>query len=198
MNYNVCINKDVDGFQEVHRLLPELTAKCGFYEKPSGDSNLLDNNCGRVSYTSSFIIGGNEVVRKKWPFLVALILASNGKYFCGGNLISSKHVLTAAHCMHDKNQEKRLEAEEVAALLGRHNFNNRLEQGSEQRNVTKIIPHPNWKNDTDKYDSDLALLVLDRGVQFSEFIQPVCLTKDATIMDYFDGTVVSCVRSLMD
>lgn len=43
------------------------------------------------------IVGGTEAVPHSWPHQVALFI--DGMYFCGGSLISSEWVLTAAHCM---------------------------------------------------------------------------------------------------
>jgi len=42
------------------------------------------------------IVGGAESVISKWPFLVYVIAA--GRSACGGVIIDSTHVLTAAHC----------------------------------------------------------------------------------------------------
>lgn len=192
---NACIDKYPKSIKEVQSLLPEITAQCGFDEEPAVEK-ILPINCGRVFYPSDRIISGNETVQGKWPFLVALITASNRRYFCGGNLISSKHVLTAAHCILAKYQNKQKGASEIAVLLGQNDIEASLERGSEQRYMSEIVMHPNWDNSTDKYDYDLALLVLDREVQFSEYIQPVCLTSDPAIMDHFDGTVVCLARSL--
>ena len=35
--------------------------------------------------------------KNKYPWVVALM--SNGGQFCGGTLVASKYVVTAAHCM---------------------------------------------------------------------------------------------------
>lgn len=43
---------------------------------------------------SSRILGGSEVYRGDWPFIVALYRAKTSQYFCGGTLISSQHILT--------------------------------------------------------------------------------------------------------
>lgn len=47
-----------------------------------------------MSYASGLVIGGNRTDRGQWPFLVALRHIIENKFFCGGSLISSKHVIT--------------------------------------------------------------------------------------------------------
>jgi len=42
------------------------------------------------------ITGGSTAARGQFPWQVALII--NGASFCGGSLISSQWILTAAHC----------------------------------------------------------------------------------------------------
>jgi secreted trypsin-like serine protease len=42
------------------------------------------------------ITGGSPAARGQFPWQVALII--DNAYFCGGSLISSRWVLTAAHC----------------------------------------------------------------------------------------------------
>lgn len=50
--------------------------------------------------------------------------------------------------------------------------------------------HPQWSTIEKKYDADIALLVLDEDVEFTEFVQPVCLTGEPEIMACEDGYVV--------
>lgn len=125
--------------------------------------------------------------------MAALVLIETNQFFCGGSLISPKHVLTAAHCIHQK-YESALEAESILVLLGRHNLKVTAEKGSETRAVDKITIHPDWKIDDTKYDADLAILHLDRRVAFSQFIQPVCLTGDKEVLKNDDGYVVCTAR----
>lgn len=120
-----------------------------------------------------------------------MVLASTQKFFCGANLITAKHVLTAAHCIHDKNVQKKLDPDDIILLIGRYNVKQWVEAGSETWYVEKIIMHPDWKNYSLKYDADVAVLVLDRPVTFSAFIKPVCLTMDTSIQAAAGGTVVS-------
>lgn len=46
----------------------------------------------------SRIVGGEEAKQAEFPWLAAL--SRRGKFYCGGALVSRKHVLTAAHCMY--------------------------------------------------------------------------------------------------
>lgn len=50
--------------------------------------------CGTVNLFRELILGGKEVLKGEWPFIAALYYARQFKYFCGGTIISNKHVLT--------------------------------------------------------------------------------------------------------
>lgn len=40
------------------------------------------------------VIGGKPIAKGDWPWLVALVYSESGQHFCGGTLISAKHVLS--------------------------------------------------------------------------------------------------------
>jgi len=82
--------------------------------KPQDTLNKIDCRCG-VERSSRIVNGSPVNVVNKYPWMVALVstLESFGLpalagqednalqilQFCGGSLVSSKHVVTAAHCM---------------------------------------------------------------------------------------------------
>lgn len=68
----------------------------------------------------------------------------------------------------------------------------RIELESTQVGVQEIIIHPDWRSFTDRFDADIAILVLKRLVEFTNFIQPVCLPKDENIEGSIDGVLVRC------
>jgi Trypsin len=49
--------------------------------------------CGR-----KFDGSGKEVRSNEWPWLVALVNWPKNSFFCGGSLISSKHVISGEIC----------------------------------------------------------------------------------------------------
>lgn len=53
--------------------------------------------CGTANFTRELIWYGNKTERGEWPFLTALFKVKEeeeNEFFCGGTLVSSKHVLT--------------------------------------------------------------------------------------------------------
>ncbi|KAI5706880.1 hypothetical protein M8J75_012174 [Diaphorina citri] len=82
---------------------------------------------------------------------------------CGGTLISSKFVVTAGHCV---------DIIPVAEVkLGAHYLSSQLNNAVYP--VEKTFLHE--KYDKAEIKSDIALLKLGRKVQFTNFIQPICL-----------------------
>lgn len=102
-------------------------------------------NCGVPSKSVGLIVNGKDFNRGKWPWMAALMLRfENGnKFFCGGVLVSKKKVLTAAHCIHEK-QKTRVNARNILILLGAYDLSNLNQNGVFSVAPSEIIIHPDW------------------------------------------------------
>lgn len=154
-----------------------------------GITEVRGGMCGSVDVLDPRISGGSETQRGEWPFIAALYYVEELKFFCGGTLITKQHVLTAAHCVQNKDSLLKLIADDVLVLLGAYNLSVR-ERGVIQSDVSDIYVHPNWKVHGDQYDADLAIFVLSKIVPFTNYIRPVCLPSNDVIFDGARGSIV--------
>lgn len=108
---------------------------------------------------STRIIGGSEARVGQFPYMVALILGlpDFGQSFCGGSIISSQFVLTAAHCME--------EAIQINVLAGMHNVFRDTPHYNQAVFPKDFIMHPQY--DTDTLQNDIGLIFLIREIPFS-------------------------------
>lgn len=113
------------------------------------------------SKISPRIVGGTESSSTDWPWMVALVYSNDSSnfsgQFCGASLISSKWVVTAAHCLVDEIGFQSVYESDLKVLVGAHD----LSTGEGQRiGVKRIIIHPNY--DPGSYNNDIALLELEQ------------------------------------
>lgn len=54
--------------------------------------------CQGASLSQERIIGGHPAALGQFPYTASLRYVANGNHFCGGTIISSRWVLSAAHC----------------------------------------------------------------------------------------------------
>ena len=115
--------------------------------------------------------------------------------FCGGSIIATKYVITAAHCLYHEGFETMKTVDEIAVRIGEHD---RKQEGEEKLpadfvNVKAFHKHPKWGLDkeTSKLPIeaisvyDIAILELERELDLTKFT-PVCLPKKSDLYR-FDG-----------
>jgi secreted trypsin-like serine protease len=103
------------------------------------------------------VVDGKRARPGEWPFAVALVSKGDpdnyAAQFCGGSLIDSDHVLTAAHCVDHTNPGL------IQVLVGTHS----LVSGGRRVDVTRITMHPDYAL-TPFLQADVAVLRLGEGV----------------------------------
>ena len=82
--------------------------------------------------------------------------------------------ISAAHCVHDDDGRLSNQTNFVV-FLGLHRRSRKGEAEVQHRNVTSIVPHPDY--DHKWLYNDLALLKLGRKVEVTKFVLPICLPK---------------------
>merc|ERR1719369_689717 len=119
-----------------------------------------------------YIVGGQETKTHEYPWQVGLVTPGENYPWCGGALLSSSTVLTAAHCTNELGFKK------FEVIVGDHDKTK--DDGEERHTVCSKLEHPLWDGEKDEYgneklDYDFSLLTLCQPVVFRREVSPICL-----------------------
>ncbi|KID93691.1 Peptidase S1/S6, chymotrypsin/Hap, partial [Metarhizium majus ARSEF 297] len=111
------------------------------------------------------IVGGSEANQAAWPFIVSLQNPS-GRHHCGGSLLSSSFVITAAHCTVGR----------IPSQIQVHaGSNDRTDSQATVVGVARIFIHPGYSQIT--LENDISILQLSQPVERSATIDYVELPE---------------------
>ncbi|XP_045211255.2 coagulation factor IX-like isoform X2 [Mercenaria mercenaria] len=111
------------------------------------------------------IVGGRSATPGSWPWQV--MLKKDGEVKCGGSILYNNVILTAAHCL---KGETNLQAWEV--YVGKYHKES-TDETERRHTIERFIPHEKFNSRT--LDNDIGLLVVKEPIEFTDYVQPICL-----------------------
>jgi len=126
-----------------------------------------------------WIVGGVTALKGGYPYQVSFELDSwmfgKRQHICGATVVSSKWVITAAHCIVAGPK-----AASYKVVVGRQSLK-KFDAKTKRLNVKRVIVHPKWTGDyEDEMSNDIALIELRTPISFNEFVQPACLPDEVS------------------
>ncbi|XP_053686932.1 serine protease SP24D-like [Sabethes cyaneus] len=109
------------------------------------------------------IVGGQFAEAHQFPYQVALFYRNS--FRCGGSVIDSQWVLTAAHCILEGDQQ--VTPSKLEVLVG----NSDLNSGVKKFAVSNTFAHELYGN----FENDIALIKIKKQFTFDETVQKIQL-----------------------
>ncbi|XP_066260179.1 uncharacterized protein [Euwallacea similis] len=126
------------------------------------------------------IVNGQQASPNQFPYQVGLYIQQKlTQVFCGGSLISTRYVLTAAHCTEG--------AVSIDVILGAYNISDSTETTRQRQRSVDYTNHPDW--DRGSLTNDIAIIKLNTAVQVNDYIQTIALTSGDDTFAGYEGTV---------
>ncbi|XP_030371336.1 spermosin-like [Scaptodrosophila lebanonensis] len=145
------------------------------------DENPATDKCGMEGLVG-LLIGGETLPHGRFPWMAALYHDDDPDpkklsltYKCVATLISSRTVVTAAHCIWEKQPE------EMRVYVGRHDLDTHPETGATLMEIQSAFTHPDFVGNLVP-DSDIGLLIFTTHVQESNYVRAICMWTSSTLL----------------
>ncbi|XP_045395851.1 mannan-binding lectin serine protease 1 isoform X3 [Lemur catta] len=141
--------------------------------------------CGLPKFSRTLmarIFNGRPAQKGTTPW-IAMLSQPHGQHFCGGSLIGSSWIVTAAHCLHQPldpedptlHNSNLLSPSDFKIIMGKH-WRIRSDESEQHLRVKRIILHPLY--DPQTFENDVALVELLDSPTLNQFVMPICLPEE--------------------
>ncbi|XP_025307067.3 mannan-binding lectin serine protease 1 isoform X6 [Canis lupus baileyi] len=128
------------------------------------------------------IFNGRPVQKGTTPW-IAMLSYPNEQPFCGGSLLGSSWIVTAAHCLHQSldseypalHDSDLLRPSDFKVIMGKH-WRRRSDGNEQHLRVKRIFLHPLY--DPNTFENDVALVELLESPVLNDFVMPICLPEE--------------------
>lgn len=158
-----------------YSILAAPTVSCTY-----GGSSTCGCAATKPSFLQARIYQGYTSVSNSWPWIVALYI-NNGAGFCGGFLVTYRHVITAAHCVYGVTPST------IVAIAGIQQLSTL--SGGQARRVTSVTIAPGYDSSTTL--NDLAILTLASAFTTTTTVGLCCIPSDASLPNVGDRGVIA-------
>ncbi|XP_072751957.1 modular serine protease-like isoform X2 [Anoplolepis gracilipes] len=150
------------------------------------DDGLWDNHvfrclpeCGTsIAHGHSLIVNGLDAKVGVFPWHVGIYFKNTNEYeqICGGTLISSNLVISAAHCFYDEVFMRVNDASNYAVAAGKYFRDwDAKEDYVQKSEVESIQTGDRYLGRNGNFADDIALLKLQSPFQLTTLVKPVCM-----------------------
>ncbi|XP_076672207.1 venom serine protease 34 [Andrena cerasifolii] len=149
-------------------------------KRPQDNENC---QCGWKNPTR--IVGGITTGVNEYPMMVGFVDIQLRSVYCGGTIIATTYVLSAAHCFTNRN------IQELGALVGEHDWTTGTDTNATVlHRVSQVQIHPNYVKTLNL--NDIAVVKTVGVIKFDNLVGPACLPFQHSA-DSFGGSIVTAL-----
>ncbi|XP_030185672.1 mannan-binding lectin serine protease 1 isoform X3 [Lynx canadensis] len=140
--------------------------------------------CGLPKFSRKLmarIFNGRPAQKGTTPW-IAMLSHWSEQPFCGGSLLGSSWIVTAAHCLHQLlnpeypalQDSDLIRPSDFKIILGKH-WRRRSDENEQHLRVKRVFLHPLY--DPNTFENDVALVELLESPVLSDYVMPICLPE---------------------
>ncbi|XP_041968433.1 uncharacterized protein LOC121725497 [Aricia agestis] len=138
--------------------------------------------CGRLTPGGmELVIGGRAAIRGEVPWHAGIyrLMSSNYSHICGGSIVSTTVVISAAHCFWNDIQKK-LPASRFAVAVGKlyRDWDHPNDTDAQKLELKDLVIPSRFRGSATNFQDDIALVILVTAIRYEVFVRPVCLDFD--------------------
>lgn len=111
------------------------------------------------------IIGGYDASIGQFPYIASIRTYNSMRNFCGGTIVSERHIVSAAHCV----EHLLSKPDDIFVVVGARD---RKIDGHHMR-IERIYSHSEFNATTLVHD--ISVLKTTHSIMFSEYVRPIAL-----------------------
>ena len=160
---------------------PVTSSECRVRSRNRVEEELL--TCGKAAQVGR-VVNGSDVAPGAHPWAVQ-IRTKYGRVFCSGTLVTRQFLVTAAHCFN------KVRPSDLVLVIGNVFKRSSKSEHHQVRKVEKVLARGDFQIKT--YNNDIALVKMDRQVEWSEGVRPLCLPEASGQEDDYTGMMVDII-----
>ncbi|XP_068625051.1 uncharacterized protein [Battus philenor] len=125
------------------------------------------------------LIAAKDAAIEDYPYVVSI--QKGQEHWCAGALLNPRVVITTANCVWKSDQLSRMRVRAGSRYV---------DQGGQKARIQELMRHPGWSIRHNP-DNDVALLLLDRNIRFSNKVHGVDLPNRGMLPAFGDAWVTS-------
>jgi len=123
------------------------------------------------------ISGGQNAAKHEFPFMVRVNVYyhnSNSYGICGGTILSTTKILTAAHCVPDTNDDGN-KLKKIEVVAGAHDLRDGNDPDVQTVTASSATKHGSYNTQT--HQEDVAILTLGTALKLNNYVKTVNLAS---------------------